>query len=103
MTSRQLSASAILTTVATLTLAVVILWHYIIEALVGYTVIRLAWAWARKELGIKHRPRTSWSSLGRTAALLFAAWNTRWIKPHTVRASVPAKAGSEHRPEGWGT
>lgn len=67
---------------------------------------RLGWWHLRQRLGVRSRPRSSWSSLGRTAAIMFAAWNSRWLKPgkkpgkRIVKASVPKAAGAEHAPCG---
>lgn len=52
-------------------------------------------AFMHKQLGVKRRPKSSWSSLGRTAALMFAAWNSRWLKPSAFTAKVHAAADGE--------
>jgi hypothetical protein len=70
-----------------------LLWGYIVGAAVLFAAFRVLTRGTRSR-----RPKSSWSSLGRTAALMFAAWNSRWLKPSLVKASIPAKAGAEHAP-----
>lgn len=70
-------------------LTVYLLWPY----LVGAGVLAVAWRVVGRDVrsSRRRRPRSSWSSLGRTAALMFAAWNSRWLKPTVqTRVSVPA-------------
>lgn len=71
-----------------------LLWHYI----VGAGVLLLAVRHLRRH-GRRRRPRSSWSSLGRTAAMLYASWNSRGLvrrNGRPLRVSVPARAGREH-------
>lgn len=76
--------------VGALMLTVWLLWPY----LVGGAALAVAWRVVGRDVrrGARRRPRSSWSSLGRTAALMFAAWNSRWLKPTSpIRASIPAR------------
>lgn len=75
---------------AVLAAAVWLLWPY----LVGSVVLVAAWRVATRGMR-RRRPRSSWSSLGRTAAAMYAAWNSRWLR-QGVRVSAPARAGREH-------
>jgi len=86
---RAVQPAAVLMLAGLLVLAAVLLWKWLLLA----GVARLAW---RRLYPGRRRPKSSWSSLGRTAAMLFAAWNSRWLKPQQLRASVPARAGAEH-------
>lgn len=81
------------TVAAVLAVALVVwlAWPY----LVGVAVIAAGWRVATRHTRRK-RPRSSWSSLGRTAALMYAAWNSRWLKGSTFKASVPARVGAGH-------
>ena len=102
MTTRRLSPAALIMAVATVALAVAVFWTFIVHAIAVVAASVLAWKVIRHKLGIKQRPKSSWSSLMRSAAILFASWNTRWFKPHDPKASIPASAGNLHdRPEGW--
>ena len=93
---RALIAALILTVLA------VVFWQVVLNVAAVAAVTRIAWLRLRHLTGAKARPRSSWSALGRTAALMFAAWQTRWIKPHALKASVAASAdGMPARPEGW--
>lgn len=65
-------------------------WAY----LVGAGVLWLAWRMLRRDLGHRPRPKSSWSSLGRTVSIMYAAWNSRWLKPGrgpNFKMSMPAK------------
>lgn len=97
--TRRISPAAVLSLVAFAVLIVAV-WHYVLTAAglwFAYRILR--WKHGPKR---RPRPRSSWSSLGRTAALMFAAWQARWLKPTSpITASIPAQAGAEHRPEGW--
>lgn len=74
--------------VAALALVVWLVWPY----LVGAGVIAAGWRVATRHTR-RRRPRSSWSSLGRTAAMMYAAWNSRWLKGVSpVRVSVPRAA-----------
>lgn len=81
--------------VAVLALVVWFAWPYIVGAGVTVAGYRIATRGTRRR-----RPRSSWSSLGRTAAMMYAAYNSRWLKGPLVKASIPAKAGREHAPCG---
>jgi hypothetical protein len=85
---RLVAAAAL---VAVLVAVVVFAWPY----LVGAGVMVAGWRVATRHTR-RRRPRSSWSSLGRTAALMYAAWNSRWLRGSTLRASVPAAVGREH-------
>lgn len=70
-------------------LTIYLLWPYLLACGV------LAAAWKVLGRGTRRRrPRSSWSSLGRTGALMYGAWNTRFLKQVTnpVRVSVPKSA-----------
>jgi len=69
-------------------LAVGLLWHYLLAAGVLYAAVRHLTRHTRRR-----RPKSSWSSLGRTVALMFAAWNSRWLKP-----AAPASSSSSPDP-----
>ena len=72
-----------------LTIVVVLEWRWILVGLLLWTVGRHAF---RRAFGLKPRPRSSWSSLLRSGAIAYAAWNSRWLKPTTpIRARVPEK------------
>lgn len=75
---------------AALALFVWAVWPYLVGLAVMVAGWRVATAHTRRR-----RPRSSWSSLGRTVAAMYAAWNSRWLKGG-VRVSVPARAGREH-------
>jgi hypothetical protein len=81
--------------VVALVLLVWLAWPYLVGAGVTFAGWRVATSHTRRR-----RPRSSWSSLGRTAAMMYAAWNSRWLKGSTFKASVPAAAGREHAPCG---
>lgn len=89
---------ATLTAVAAAVLVVVLAWHVLVAGGVLYAAYRHLTRHTRRR-----RPKSSWSSLGRTAALMFAAWNSRWLKTTVatpagkpLRVSVPAAAGRDH-------
>lgn len=67
---------AALAGVAVVALVLALLWRYA----VGAAVVWAAWRHVTRG-SRRRRPRSSWSSLGRTAALLYAAWNSRWLRP----------------------
>ena len=74
--------------------AVAMFWHY----LIGAGVVYAAWRMLRRDVR-RRRPRSSWSSLGKTAAMMYAAWNSRGLvhrNGRPLRVSVPARAGREH-------
>lgn len=74
---------------AVVAVSVWLLWSY----LVGAGVLFLAWRILRRDLGHRPRPKSSWSSLGRTVSIMFAAWNSRWLKPGrgpSFKLSLPA-------------
>lgn len=76
----------------------VLIWPYLVAA----GVLTVAWRIIARDLrkGRRRRPKSSWSSLGRTAALMYAAWNSRWLKPASVKASIPARAdGGDPKPD----
>lgn len=85
----------ILAAAVTLTVAFIVwvLWPYI----VGAAVTLAAWRVLRRDTR-RRRPKSSWSSLGRTGATLFAAWNSRWLKGPLLKASVPASADGVPNP-----
>lgn len=80
-------------------LAVALLWHYVLTGIALWFFYRIMrWKHGPKA---RPRPKSSWSSLGRTSALMLVAWNTRWVKP-MLSASIPASASNEYdRPEWW--
>lgn len=94
---RQLSAAAVLSLLALASLLIYLYWRVAVNALTLLLVGRVAWMYLTHRLGIKRRPKSSWSSLGRTAAIMYAAWNSRWLKP-SVKASIPASADGEPKP-----
>ena len=99
---RSLSAAAAVSMLG-LVILVAYLYRYTLLNLAAMLMVgRVGWHVLHAKLGIRRRPKSSWSSLGRTAALMFGAWNTRWLKPHQAKASVPAKAGVEHSPADFG-
>lgn len=70
------------------------LWQYLVGAGVMYAAFRHLTRHTRRR-----RPRSSWSSLGRTAAMLYAAYNSRGLVQRNgrpLRVSVPASAGRQH-------
>lgn len=75
-------------------LALYALWRWLLEGTVLIIAVRHLTRDRRRR-----RPKSSWSSLGRTGALMFAAWNSRWLakgangKP--LRVTVPAAADGE--------
>lgn len=84
--------------VAAAVLVVVLAWHYLVAGGVLYAAYRHLTRHSRRR-----RPKSSWSSLATSSAALFAAWNSRWLKPSTVtrngrplRVSVPASVGRQH-------
>lgn len=93
---------ATLTAVAAAVLVVVLAWHYLVAGGVLYAAYRHLTRHTRRR-----RPKSSWSSLATSSAALFAAWNSRWLKPSTVtrngrplRVSVPASVGRQHDEDG---
>ncbi len=95
MTLRRFSG---LVVVAVVVLLLVIYWHYLFGAVLlflGGRGLATHYGWRRR------RPKSSWSSLGRTAAMMFAAWNSRWLKPVDVKASVRKTADTNVRPNDW--
>lgn len=86
---RRLLVSGGVVLAGALGLGVYLLWPY----LVAVGVLAAAWRVLRRDVR-RRRPRSSWSSLGRTVALMYAAWNSRWLRQVTnpVRVSVPAAA-----------
>lgn len=93
VTRRYLLAAA---AVIVATVLVLLFWRY----LVGAGVIVVGYRTVTRHIR-RRRPRSSWSSLGRTASIMFAAWNSRWLKPTSpVVAKVHAAAGAEHAPCG---
>lgn len=69
-------------------IAVALFWRQILLAGVGFVALRHLW---RRAFGVRPRPRSSWSSLIRSGSIAYAAWNSRWLKPTTHKASVRAK------------
>lgn len=69
--------------------AVVLYWHILVGLAVGAFAYRHLTRATRRR-----RPKSSWSQMGRTVAMMYGAWNTRWLKNTTFRASVPAAAGA---------
>ena len=68
-------------------LLVVIFWRYLILAGLTYA----GWRYFKhKVLGIKARPKSSWSNNLKALAALIAAWNTRWIR-HGLNINSPRK------------
>lgn len=57
-----------------LTIVVALEWRWILVGLLLWTVGRHAF---RRAFGLKPRPRSSWSSLLRSGAIAYAAWNSR--------------------------
>lgn len=98
---RSLSAAAVLSGLAGLALTAYLYRYVLVNLFALATTGKLAWHVIRAKVGIKtrRRPKSSWSSLGRTVALMFGAWNTRWLNPKLPKASIPASASV--RPEGW--
>jgi hypothetical protein len=94
VTARQTVAAALALTLGVLLVALA--WHLILLGLAGMWAYRVL---ARRAGVWRPRPKSSWSSLGRTAAMLYAAWNSRWLKPNPprngrpLRVSVPRSAG----------
>jgi hypothetical protein len=89
--SVELRVGLVLAGVVAIAAAVWLLWPYI----VGGAVAVIGWRVVTRHTR-RRRPRSSWSSLGRTAAMMYAAWNSRWLKGSTLRASIPARAGRGH-------
>lgn len=94
----ELRVAVALAAVVGVVLVVVLVWQYLVAGAVLVAAARHLTRHTRRR-----RPKSSWSSLGKTAALMFAAWNSRWLKPSTVerngrplRVSVPAVVGREH-------
>lgn len=72
------------------TAAVVVLvlfWRQILALMLLAVLARVAWL---RLAGGRRRPRSSWSSLLRSGAVAYAAWNSRWLKPTTHKASIQA-------------
>lgn len=89
---------ATLAAVAAAAVVVVLVWKFLVAGGVLYAAYRHLTRHSRRR-----RPRSSWSSLATSSAALFAAWNSRWLKPPTVtrngrplRVSVPARTGRDH-------
>lgn len=98
MTARRpLSAGAAVMTGGVLILLVVLYWHVLLNLITVLIVGRIGWAILAKKAGVRRRPKSSWSSLLRSGAIAFAAWNTRWLKP-TVKASITKKTAGEPAP-----
>ena len=99
---QTISASAALSILATVILAAFVFRAYLLEAAVGWFALRMAAHRVRRHLGVparRRRPKSSWSSLGRTAAIMYAAWNSRWLKPPAhERASVKESAETSEVP-----
>lgn len=100
-TGRSLSLAAVLTITGAVALLAYLYRHQLLELAVLVICARVSWHLIGRKVGVKRRPKSSWSALGRTGAIMYAAWNSRWLKP-TVKASIPASAANPHdRPEGW--
>lgn len=96
---RQISAAALLTITASLALLLYLYRADVLLAGLGYLCFRLL----MHRAGFKRRPKSSWSSLGRTAALMYASWNSRWLNPTSrIKASIPAKVGLIDHPDPFG-
>lgn len=94
----ELRVAVALAAVVGIVLVVVLVWQYLVAGAVLVAAVRHLTRHTRRR-----RPKSSWASLGKTAAMMFAAWNSRWLKPSTVerngrplRVSIPAKAGRDH-------
>lgn len=85
MTARRAVVAA--AALAAVALAVVLLWPYLVAGAVAVFGFRVA----MRGQG-RRRPKSSWSSLGRTAALMYAAWNSRWLKDVSANVTVPKRA-----------
>lgn len=96
---RQISAAAALTLLALAALLLYLYWHDAMLVMLGY----VCWRFLMHRVGFKRRPKSSWSSLGRTAALMYASWNSRWLNPTSrIKASIPAKVGLIDHPDPFG-
>lgn len=76
----------------------VLIWPYLVAA----GVLAVAWRVIGRDLrsARRRRPKSSWAALGKSAALMYAAWNSRWLKPALVKASVPQLAdGGDPKPD----
>lgn len=83
---------AIIVVAAALVLVAYAVWAYRVQ--LGELVLTgaLLKAYMHKTLGVKRRPKSSWAALGKTAALLYAAWNSRWLKGLDAKVTVPKRA-----------
>lgn len=78
----------LLLALAAASILLVIYWRDVLAFVIGISALKII----AHKLGLRsRRPKSSWSSLGRTGAMMFAAWNSRWLKPATVKASIPEK------------
>lgn len=94
-----ISAAALLTIAASLALLLYLYWADVLLVGLGYLCFRFL----MHRAGFKRRPKSSWSSLGRTAALMYASWNSRWLRPSSpIKASIPAKIGLIDHPNQFG-
>ncbi len=99
--SQKVIVGEVFVIVAVAVFLVCLFWRQVVDVLALLVIGRLSWMVVRSHLGIKSRPKSSWSSLIRSGAIAFAAWNTRWFRPTQHKATISAKAGEEHRPDGW--
>lgn len=72
----------------TLVAVVLLLWKLIVATAALAFVLNVC----RHKLGFvkkNARPKSSWSTIGKTGAIMYAAWNSRWLKPgtHGIKAS----------------
>src|SRR5690348_8425739 len=88
-----LGAAALLAVVA----LVVVFWQTIVLAAVGFAGIRFA---AARAGVVRRRPRSSFASNVKALALLYAAWNSRWLKPAQVAKVHARTEGTVTTPEG---
>ena len=77
--------------VVTLLVALLELWRWLLAAVV------VCAAWRHLTRGMRRRrPKSSWSSLLRSAAVVYAAWNSRWLRPKGpgahIKVTVPKRA-----------
>lgn len=95
---RQLSAGVLVTLAGALSLTVYLYWQQIMSAALLFVAGRYSMHYLRRRLGIKSRPKSSWSSLIRSGSIAFAAWNTRWFKPKQPVARITKRTDGEPAP-----
>jgi hypothetical protein len=97
MIAHRMNYGIVLAAAALLLLAIMLYLFRVelLEAGIGFFGLRFA---AHRAGLLRPRRRGNFAANVKALALLYAAWNTRWLKPTTLRASVPAKAAQENRP-----